>query len=171
MHSILFSTIILKSGLPAHQANWTYVLIPPELAQQLKKNNKKGFKVKGRLDKYVINRVSVFPMGNGSFILPLNAAMRKGTAKGKGAMLNVELAEDKSEFVFNTDFLTCLMDEPMANQFFQTLTPSHQRYFSKWIDSAKTRATKVKRIAMAVNALAHKMGYAEMIRDEKGKKI
>ena len=98
-------------------------------------------------------------MGGGIFILPLNANLRKAIAKKKGAMLQVSLQEDKSDFVFNPDFIECLADDPVAKSFFESLTGSHQRYFSKWIDSAKTEPTKVKRIAMAVNALAKKWGY------------
>lgn len=101
--------------------------------------------------------------------MPLNAAMRKSLGKKHGAMLKVQLTEDKSDFVFNKDFLDCLDDEPAAKMFFQTLSGSHQRYFSKWIDSAKTEPTKTKRIAMAINALAKKWGYSEMIRASQGK--
>jgi uncharacterized protein YdeI (YjbR/CyaY-like superfamily) len=103
-------------------------------------------------------------MGGGIFIMALNADMRKAIAKKEGAMLNVQLTEDKSDFVFNADFMECLADEPAAQTYFQSLTGSHQRYFSKWIDSAKTEPTKTKRIAMAVNALAKGWGYPEMIR-------
>lgn len=81
-------------------------------------------------------------------------------------MLDVQLTEDKSDFVFNADLIECLKDEPAAEKYFQSLTGSHQRYFSKWIDSAKTDATKAKRIAMAVNALAKGWGYPEMIRSK-----
>ena len=103
-------------------------------------------------------------MGGGSFILPLNAAIRKGIGKRQGAMLNVQIEEDKSEFVFNSDLMECLNDEPAAIKFFKSLPGSHQRYFSKWIDSAKADATKAKRIALTVNALSQKMGYPEMLR-------
>jgi hypothetical protein len=47
------------------------------------------------------------------------------------------------------------------------LPGSHRNYFSKWIDSAKTDATKTKRIAMAVNALSKKWGYPEMMRNSR----
>ena len=83
-------------------------------------------------------------------------------------MVKVQLEEDKKPFQFNKDFMECLRDEPAASQFFQSLTGSHQRYFSKWIDSAKTEPTRVKRIAQAVSALSRKMGYPEMIRSQKG---
>ena len=80
-----------------------------------------------------------------------------------GAMVKIQLTEDRSEFVFNGDFMECLNDEPKALDFFKTLPGSHQRYFSKWIDSAKTEQTKAKRIAQAVNALAKKQGYPQML--------
>ncbi len=165
---IQFTTTILQFGAKGEKTGWTYIEIPPDLVKQLKPGNKKEFKVKGKLDKHVINRLSVLPMGGGTFILPLNANLRKAIAKNKGAMLQVSLQEDKSEFVFNPDFMECLADDPAAKTFFESLTGSHQRYFSKWIDSAKTEPTKVKRIAMAVNALAKKWGYGEMIRGGNG---
>ncbi|MBL0269378.1 MAG: DUF1905 domain-containing protein [Chitinophagaceae bacterium] len=161
---IQFTTTIQKFGAKGEKTGWTYIEIPADLAQQLKPANKKEFKVKGKLDKHSISRLSVLPMGNGLFILPLNASLRKTLGKNKGAMLQVSLQEDKSDFVFNPDFMECLADDPTAKAFFESLTGSHQRYFSKWIDSAKTEPTRVKRITMAVNALAKKWGYGEMIR-------
>ena len=101
--------------------------------------------------------------------MPVNATMRKAIGKRHGAMVKVQLQADESAFVFNADFMECLEYEPKAKEHFNSLTGSHQRYFSKWIDSAKTEPTKAKRIAMAVNALARKMGYPEMIREESAK--
>lgn len=171
MAKVVYSTSILKANLPGHQANWTYIIIPAELVQKIKPGHKKEFKVKGSLDKHKLTRVSVMPMGGGDFILPLNADMRKAIGKRHGAMLQVTLEEDKSEFIFNADFMECLTDDPSAKAHFESLPGSHQRYFSKWIDSAKTESTKVKRITMAVNALSKKWGYPEMIRHSQGKTI
>jgi hypothetical protein len=167
MGKIVLTTTIHKFENNREKTGWTYIEIPPDLAAQLKPGNKKEFKVKGKLDAYVITRVSLLPMGDGTFIIPINAAMRKGIGKRQGAMVKLQLEEDKSEYVFNKDFIDCLQDEPAALQFFNTLTGYHQRYFSKWIDSAKTEPTKTKRIAMAVSALAKKWGYSEMIKNAK----
>ena len=101
----------------------------------------------------------------------VHSAMRKAIGKKHGAMVKLELEQDDSPFIFNKDFMACLKDEPAASAFFKTLTGSHQRYFSKWIDSAKTGETKVKRITMAVNALAKKWGYPEMLRAAKSDPI
>jgi uncharacterized protein YdeI (YjbR/CyaY-like superfamily) len=60
--------------------------------------------------------------------------------------------------------MNCLADDPHALDFFNTLPRGHQNYFSNWIESAKTSETKVKRISQAVQGLAMRMGYGEMIR-------
>ncbi len=164
---VTFTATIHRFEKQGEKTGWTYFELPVDLAQKLKPGNRKEFKVKGKLDAHAIKRQSVFPMGGGKFIIVLNASLRKAIGKKHGAMLKVQLAEDKSDFVFNKDFTDCLNDEPAAKKFFESLTGSHQRYFSKWIDDAKTEPTKTKRIAMAVNALAKKWGYSEMIRANK----
>ena len=161
---IRLTATIKKFERQGEKTGWTYIEISADLAQKLKPGNKKEFKVKGKLDKYGIQRVSLLPMGGGGFIMPINATMRKAIGKRHGAMVQVQLMEDNSEFVFNKDLMECLTDEPVARQFFETLTGSHQRYFSKWIDSAKTEQTKAKRIAQAIDALAKRQGYPEMLR-------
>lgn len=171
MKKAQFKTTILRFGSQGEKTGWTYIEIPADIAQQLKPGNKREFKVKGKLDNCSITRQSVMPMGGGKFIMPLNAELRKKLGKKHGAMLDVIIQADNSEFVFNKDFLDCLDDDPEAKTYFQSLTGSHQRYFSKWIDSAKTEPTKVKRITMAVNALAKKWGYGEMLRDAQGKQV
>jgi hypothetical protein len=164
---VKFNTTILKFGQKGEKTGWTYIEVPADIAQKLKPGNRKEFKVKGKLDKHSIKRMSMIPMGGGVFILVLNAALRKAIAKKHGAMLSVQLETDDSAFIFNKDFITCLDDEPPAKKFFATLPGSHQRYFSKWIDDAKTEPTRVKRITKAINALARKMGFNEMLREGK----
>lgn len=164
---VKFSASIHKFEKQGEKTGWTYIEIPADIAQQLKPGNKKSFRVKGKLDNFKIEAVALLPMGGGSFIMPLNATIRKGIGKRHGAMLIVQLSEDEIGFIFNVDFMDCLNDEPAAVLFFKSLTGSHQRYFSKWIDDAKTSPTRTKRIAMAITALAKKWGYPEMIRNGK----
>lgn len=167
---VQLTTAMKRFASQGEKTGWTYIEVPADIAQKLKPGNRKEFKVKGKLDKHPINRVSLLPMGGGIFIMPVNAAMRKAIGKKHGAMVSVQLAEDKSEFVFNNDLIECLSDEPEALTFFRTLPGSHQRYFSKWIDSAKTEQTKAKRIAQTVTALAKKFNYGEMLRALKKEK-
>lgn len=161
---VRFTATIHKFDDKGEKTGWTYIEVPQDLTEKLKPGNRREFKVKGKLDDYPVTRMSLFPMGGGGFILVLNAKVRKAIMKKHGAQLKVQLSVDDSPFIFNQDLMDCLEDEPAASAFFQTLTGSHQRYFSKWIDDAKTEATKIKRITMAVNALGKKWGYSEMIR-------
>lgn len=131
---------------------------------------KKSFRVKGKLDEYPIKSVAILPMGEGYFIMPLNVLMRRKIGKKTGYKLEVRLAEDKSDFVFNPEFMECIEDDSSALAHFKKLPGSHQRYFSKWIESAKTDSTKTKRIVMAVNALSKAMGFPEMLGAEKIKR-
>ena len=161
---LTFITTIHKFDRKGEKTGWTYVELRASQAKKLKPDTRVSFRVKGSLDSFKIKQTALVPMGEGNFILPFNLAMRKGTGKKQGDKLKVSLELDESEFVFSQDFIACLVDDPAASDFFQTLPGSHQKYFSKWIDSAKTPATKTRRIVMAVTALQKKQGYAEMIR-------
>ena len=162
-----YTTTILKFDKQGEKTGWTYIEVPEKIAEQLKPGCKKSYRVKGKLDDYKIEQVALIPMGNGGFIIPFNSAMRKGTGKRKAAILNVQLQEDKREYQLNDEFMECLEDEPRALDFFKSKSASYQRYYSKWIEGAKTEATKTKRIAMAVSSLAKKMEYGEMIRSQR----
>jgi len=166
---IQFMTTLHKFDKQGEKTGWTYIEINSTQAKKLKPDTKVSFRVKGTLDSYKIKQIALLPMGDGKFIMPVNAAMRKGIGKKLGDRIKVSIEEDNSEFVFSQDFMDCLRDDPAAQDFFQSLSGSHQKYFSKWIDSAKTSATKTKRIIMAVTALSKKQGYPEMIRANKAR--
>lgn len=164
---VQFTTTIKQFGKQGEKTGWTYIDIPSDIAEQLLPGNKKGFYVRGKLDSFSMKPTALLPMGGGNFILTLNAEVRKKIGKKKGAMLNVKLQVDKTGYKLNEDFVACLDDDPEARKFFDTLTGSHRNYFSKWIDTAKTEPTKIKRITMAVNALAKKWGFPEMLRNSR----
>jgi len=65
------------------------------------------------------------------------------------------------------DFAACLEDEPAAAENFKKLPRSHQHYYIRWFNSAKTEPTRVKRMAQAIIALSKGKHYGEMIRELK----
>lgn len=166
---IKFQAILKRFPEQGEKTGWTYFDVPAELANQLKPGVRLGYRVKGKLDAYEIKQVGLIPMGDGNFIIPVNATMRKGLGKRKGATIKVELKVDESEVPLNSELLECLEDEPLAKEFFMTLTRGHRNYFSKWIDSAKTEPTKTKRIAQTISALAKKQDFGTMLRSNKKK--
>lgn len=167
---IRYRTTILKFDKQGEKTGWTYIVVPPDVAQQINPGVKKSYRVKGKLDEFSFSGMSLLPMGEGEFILPLKGDVRKAIGKKHGAMLDVQIEMDKSEYQINAEFLVCLKDEPEAYKIFSALPVSHQRYYSKWIESAKTEATRAKRIALAVTSFILKQSFAEMLRSQAAKR-
>ena len=161
---ITFTGTIRKFGSQGEKTGWSYLEIPAKIAEQIKPGTKKSYRVKGKLDNYKIEQVSLLPMGEGNFIIPLNAAIRRGIKKNVGAMVKLQLAEDKRELEICQELIECLNDEPAASKNFNKLPPSHQRYYSKWILSAKTDQTRAKRIAKAIEGLINNKTFGETMK-------
>lgn len=166
-NKICFTATILKFGQQGEKTGWSYIHIPAHLARELKPDNKKSFRVKGTLDNYAIKQVSLLPMGEGDFIMAFNAAMRKGTGKREGAMIEVTLQEDKTELEMPADFTECLHADEEALAFFNKQPKSHQNYWIKWVAAVKTAEARESRVLRAVTALSKGFRFAEMLRAEK----
>jgi hypothetical protein len=172
MPMIEFSTAIKKFGSQGEKTGWTYIDVPANIAQLLVPDNKKSFRVKGFLDEHEISGVALVPMGGGDFIMALNASLRKQIRKDQGAILKVRLQVDHKEIKPPAELIECLQDEPKALANFNKLPRSHQNYYTKWIESAKTDATKARRIAVSVTVLATGQTFGEAmksIRDDREK--
>jgi len=165
--AITLDTIIDKFGKQGDKTGWRYVEIPSVFALQLYPGNKKSFRVSGKIDSFPIEKVALLPMGDGNFILPLNTNIRKGIHKKEGQKVTLKIKHDAGEILLDQDLLDCLEEDKVAKELFFKLAPSHRNYFSKWISSAKTDATKAKRIAMSLEAIVKKMNYGEMLRAAK----
>ncbi len=167
---VKFSATIKQFSEKGEKTGWTYIEIPEDIALQLKPGNKMSFRVKGKLDSFSIAGTALLPMGGGKFILPFNAAMRKGTKKKKGAMITVQLSPDKQELTPPPAFMECLADEPEAEMFFNSLSLAHRNYFIKWIGGVASEQAMARRIAQSVTALSRKMDYVAMVRNLKAEK-
>lgn len=107
---IKFTTAILKFGLQGEKTGWSYIKVSNAVAQTLFPDNKKSFRVKEKLDEFSFKGVALLPMGEGVFIMALNATMRKGIGKQKGAKVNVQLAIDKTPYLLNKTLIVSLED-------------------------------------------------------------
>lgn len=174
-----FTAPLLRFADKGEKTGWTYIVLPLSLTDALKPGQKTSFRVKGRLDTYPISQVALIPMGqqddpdeswDGAFIMAINATMRKALGKEAGATITVWLEADDSPLVNSDDLMACLADDPAALAFFESLTPGHQRYYSRWIDEAKTVDTKTRRITQAIQGFGMGLGYPEMIRYFKARK-
>jgi len=168
---IRYKTTIHKFEKQGEKTGWTYIEVPADLAQELFPGNKKAFRVKGKLDTFPIHNVALMPMGDGGFIMAINAAMRKGIAKKQGAMLDVQLEKDDSGIALHPELMACLEEDEDAKQYFESLAPSHRLYFSRWISDAKTEPTKLKRLTQCILALSQRKDYGTMIREQKANRM
>lgn len=162
----VFETTIKQITKAGDKKGWTYIEIPKEISQKLYPNYRQSFQIKGKLDSFPIKLKTIFPIRDGGYFMSLNATYRKGIEKKTGATIKVQLERDKTVYKINADFMDCLSDEPVAKTYFESLSKSHQNYFSKWIETAKTTTTKTKRIVLAVNALSKKMDFPKMLRSQ-----
>ena len=167
MNYVEFITTMLKFDKKGDKTNWTYILIKSSIAQQLKPGVKTTFRVQGQLDEYNISQVALLPSGEGDFILPINATMRRQLKKQVGARLKVKIAAEVSKPPMDVDLIQCLKEEPEAWKTFSSLSQSHQHYFNNWVASAKTSNTKDKRIAHTITAMLRNWDYGQLIRSLK----
>jgi hypothetical protein len=164
---ISFKATLEKFEEKGEKSGWTYINIPSDIANQLYPKYKKSFRVKGILDTLKINGVALLPMGKGDFILPINIDMRKVIQKPIGEKITVQIIKDNEEYQLNALLLECLQEDKIGYAHFNAMPRSHQNYYSKYVDSAKTDSTKAKRVALICRAMHQKQSYAEMLRSAK----
>lgn len=167
---VQFQTLIKQFKEMGEKTGWTYLDIPARIAQEIKADCKVSFRVKGKIDAVEIKGIALLPMGEGNFIMALNKTLQKAIRKPKGAIVDLILGEDKDfKFEIPEDLADCLSDVEEGMETFLKLPKSHQNYYIKWINEAKTEITRVKRLAQTAQAMELKMNYGEMMRFNKGK--
>ena len=162
-----FKAVIQKFSSKGEKTGWTYIDIPPDILLKLKLKNKKAFRLKGLMDDVAFEKLSTYPMGNGEFIIAINGDLRKKLKKDEGAQVMVKCALDEGLPLISNELMTCLNEDKLALKQFKALLLSHQNYFHRYIESAKTAATKAERIVNTINAMHQKQNYGEMIRSLK----
>jgi hypothetical protein len=167
MHS--FTAIIQKSGSWGEKSGWTYVDIPQDILTRLKLKSKKEFRIKGFIDDVKLERQAVFPIGEGNYIITLNADLRKKLGKKTGAMVKLSIELDKRDAAQSEELLGCLKDDDVARAQFESMNKSNQNYFHNHILAAKTEATRTTRVVNTLAAMHKKQNFGEMIRGLKAK--
>ena len=130
---IKFTTTILKFDKKGEKTGWSYVEISAAQAKKLK-DSKVSFRIKGSIDQHSFEKLSILPMGDGGFILPVNGTIRKSIGKKQGDKVTLAIEADDRNLTISHDLMVCLKEDPDAMAFFKSLPGSHQRYFSKWIE-------------------------------------
>lgn len=134
------------------KGGWTYARIP-----HVFKGEKKPFnmvRVKGSIDGCEIKKNHLMPMGDGRLFLAVKSEIRKKIGKQAGDKVHIILYPDNDPLEIPAEFELCMMDEPRAQKFFNSISESEQRFYINWIYSAKRMETRVNRLAKAIDRLA-----------------
>jgi len=165
---VVFEAEIERFSRMGEKTGWTYVFVPKAVAQQIKADCKKSYRVKGKLDQVNVSGMALVPMGEGDFIIALKTSLRKELKKEEGAVLHLELEEDLDfKIEMPDDLELCLSDDPQLLETFLKLPKSHRNYYINWLNTAKTEVTRTKRLTQIVVAMDQKMTFGEMIRSNK----
>ena len=165
---ITFKAEIERFEAMGEKTGWSYIFIPASLASVLNPGCKTSFRVKGTLDRLAVNGMAVMPMGGGDFIMALKAELRRKLGKEVGAGLQIELEVDSTfKIEMPLELEMSLQDDHRCMENFLKLPKSHQNYFINWLNTAKTDATRIKRLEMIYKAMEDNMTFPEMIRASK----
>jgi hypothetical protein len=168
---VTFKAEIERFAEMGEKTGWTYVFIPLAIANMIKPDCRKSYRVKGRLDHIEIEGLALVPMGEGNFIMALNAGIRKQLKKDLGGVLELALEEDTTfKIEVPEDLEVCLSDEPHLLKNFLKQPKTHQNWYINWLNSAKTEATRTKRIVKIVLAMDKDWDFGTMMRDGKPRK-
>lgn len=164
-----FKVEIEKFESNGEKTGWSYVFIPQEIVSQIKANERRSFRVKGFIDEVSVNGLSLLPVKEDGFILALNQSLRKALKKEAGAKIELKLEFDADfKIEMPEDLELCLDQESGLLSIFLAQPQSHRNYFINWLNSAKTEATRTKRLILIVDAMAKKYDFGKMIRESKG---
>jgi len=165
---VVFEAEIERFSRMGEKTGWTYVFVPKAVAQQIKADCKKSYRVKGKLDQVNVSGMALVPMGEGDFIIALKTSLRRELKKEEGAVLHLELEEDLDfKIEMPDDLELCLSDDPQLLETFLKLPKSHRNYYINWLNTAKTEVTRTKRLTQIVVAMDQKITFGEMIRSNK----
>lgn len=74
---IRFKTHVQKFGKKGEKSGWVYIEISATQSNKLNKGVKTSYRIKGKINAVPIEKTAILPMGDGTFILPLNAPLKK----------------------------------------------------------------------------------------------
>lgn len=165
---ITFKAEIERFEAMGEKTGWSYIFIPAAIASMLNPVCKTSYRVKGMLDNLPVQGMAVMPMGEGDFIMALKAEIRKQLRKEAGAEVQVQIEVDTTfKIEMPPELEMSLQEDQRCMNNFYKLPKSHQNYFINWFNSAKTEATRIKRLTMIYKAMEDNMTFPEMIRASK----
>ena len=145
---LFFSAEIRKQGVNP------YIDVPPEVADAFAEFSRAGrIAVEGSLNDTPF-RATLIPIGKDRHRLYVNGGMRTAAGVGVGETVGVRVRGVPPEEVHALpDVAAAMAETDGAAIAFDALSPSHRREFLRYIDDARTPATRRKRVQAMIGSL------------------
>lgn len=144
-----------RTTLVLHGRTATGISVPPEVVEALGAGRRPPVRVTlhAAQGSYTY-RSTVAPMG-GELLVGVSGEHRAAAGVAAGDELEVELEHDTEPRVVEVpeDLATALAGDSGARRFFDTLSFSHQRAYTLWVEDAKKPETRARRVEQATSML------------------
>ena len=134
---------------PEGVGTWTYLDIPADISREFGTIDQ--VPVKGFISGHPF-RTSARPHGDGRHYIVVNKSIRDAIGATAGDVVRVMMSLDSAPRIVEipADFMSALESEGKRAALFQALSPSRQREFVVWLESAKRAETRGRRITQAL---------------------
>lgn len=138
---------------PPGTGTWTYVTVPFNVLSEFK--TKGQVKVRGSVNG-VAFRGSLMPHGNGKHFLVVNRSIREQAGVRAGDIVKVAVQRDTKARAVSlpADFKRALARNSRARSAYDKLAYTHRKAYVEWIESAKRKDTRARRIHDSVKRIA-----------------
>jgi hypothetical protein len=150
MTEYTFESTLQKPDTPG---SWTYLVIPLNIEEIF--GSKGQVKVCGTINGYPY-RSSAMPSGDGTHYMVVKKDIRDKIKATQGSIVTVLMTRDQEErtVALPDDFKRALEANERANNVFSAFSYSRQKEYIDWIESAKTEATRLRRIHIAIEKIS-----------------
>jgi hypothetical protein len=151
---ISFTVTLFRPVATAKDVAWTFLRLPKEASAKLPSRGMTS--VEGTFNGLVF-RATLEPDGQGGHWLKVDRKLREATGAEAGDVVSLEIAPvaDEPEPRVPADLRKGLVAaHPKARAVWSDITPIARRDWIQWIESAKRKETRLKRIGSACDMLA-----------------
>ena len=107
-------------------------------------------RIKGTIDGYPFDDVSLMPTAKGKHCLAIRSEIRKAIRKEAGDTIEIVLEEDFAELIIPVELQYAFEASEEAKKMFDAIPPSHRRMHVRHVNQSSRKETREKRAVKMV---------------------
>ncbi len=134
---------------PEGTGTWTYVVVPFDSTREF--GTKSRVPVKGTIDGHPF-KSTLLPNAEGKHFLVVKREIRDAIGKTPTETVTVTMTRDSSprSLAIPGDMMKALDGDPKAKAVFTDMAHSHRKAYIEWVEEAKRKETRERRIEKAL---------------------